>query len=130
MAWKYQDIAEQAMLADALSSKSDLSDTDQSSSTFVAAVNELADVLLEMRHLFNVQHAAHKDDGVPWTPEYQSPEALERVNLSRRLDLRLTRFDRERVQLPLTRQLVGTFNWSNTILDQAIEEVKALIPSA
>lgn len=90
-------------------------------------LRELADTLLAMRHMFNVQHASHRNDQTPWMPEYGSREALDRTNLLQQLAMRLAPLSTETAPLPATRSLLPTINWSNTMLEQAIQEVKELM---
>ena len=87
-------------------------------------LKDLADVLLEMRHMFNVQKSQNDSMRVP---AYGSPETLERTNLIEKLGFRLAPLTQEKAPLPITRALATTFNWSSTILDQAIIEVRELM---
>lgn len=87
-------------------------------------LKDLADVLLEMRHMFNIQHSQHDS---AWVPAYGSPETLERTNLIQRLGVRLAPLDQGKMVLPITRSLATAFNWSSTTLEQAITEVKDLM---
>jgi hypothetical protein len=89
-------------------------------------IHSLLDVVLEMRRLFNEQHKAHQGE-VGWCPGYNSPEALARLNLSRKLETHLVLFDRDRTKLTMTESLSHTYNWGSTHLEMAIEEGKALL---
>ncbi len=79
------------------------------------------EVVLEMRDLFNQQHASHES---MWVPSYQSPEALQRLALMRVLETRLVLFDDRFGPSTNVAVLLQSFNWSNHYLEGAIEEVK------
>jgi hypothetical protein len=67
----------------------------------IQRIHELLAVVLEMRRLFNEQHKAHQDE-MGWCPGYNSPEALARLNLCRRLETHLVLFDRDLTKLAMT----------------------------
>ena len=90
-------------------------------------LRDLADKLTDIRHLFNQQYVAHNADPTPWTPAPNTPEVLERINLNRQLENRLAPFDSAGYPLPQTRTVATTYNWSNTLIEDAMQEVRDLM---
>jgi hypothetical protein len=88
----------------------------------------LLDVVLAMRELFNEQHASQVL-GSPWVPAYNSPEALARLALMRKLEGRLVPFDERFDSNSACRILTTSYLWSSTHLEQAIEALKQLLRS-
>jgi hypothetical protein len=91
----------------------------------VRRAEALLDVLLQMRELFNEQMATHESG---WMPEHSSPEALAQLALRRKLEARLVPFDAESARLKETNSFALSGNiWTNSILETAIEEAKAVL---
>ena len=83
------------------------------------------DVVLEMREIFNEQIVANSQE--PWVPAYSSLETVARTALMRKLEGRLVFFEHELDSTTSVRTLTTTYNWSTTILDQAVTEVTDLL---
>jgi len=78
-----------------------------------------------MREIFTEQVLSHSDE---WTPAFHSPESIARVDLSRRLEVRLVPFTDEFGQDSYAHKLstAGT-TWGSGELEQAINELKGLL---
>jgi hypothetical protein len=92
-----------------------------------SAIKDISGILLDMRNLFNMQYIEHKDDQPPWVPGYGTPETLARTNLIRRLEMSLAMLGFDADALPKTNTLMTTHLWSNTLLEEAIKEVKDVL---
>jgi hypothetical protein len=92
-----------------------------------SAIKDISDIVLDMRNLFNVQLIEHKNDQTPWVPGYGTPETLARTDLIRRLEMSLATLDFDAAALPNTNTLTTTHLWSNTLLEEAIKEVKDVL---
>lgn len=89
-------------------------------------VEAALDVVVDMRALFNDQMKAHEAEQ-PWVPAYGSSEALDRLSLCRRLEVRLVPLEEEIEQGSDPYVLTNTFNWSNENLESTINLLKDFI---
>jgi len=76
-------------------------------------VEAVLDVVLAMRDLFNEQRVSH-GTGSPWVPEQNSPEALNRLALMRKLEGRLVPFDDLFDSTTACRLLTTTYLWTGS----------------
>lgn len=93
-------------------------------------IEALLDVLIEMRDLFNRQMSLPGRTMDGWQPPYGSPEALERVALGRRVEVRLVLLEDQFASEARTRYLAGSQSvsvWSNGDIEGAIYEAKVLL---
>lgn len=93
----------------------------------VRRLQDLHDVVVEMRAMFNEQHRTHSQDLEVWAPGYGSPETQARLALQNKLRGRTVLFEHEPNALPRTQSLLDTFNWSNGQLEDALDEIRTLI---
>lgn len=91
----------------------------------VRRIEALLDVLLEMRATFNDQVIGQHGDE-PRVRGYRTPEALERLALCRKLEVRLVPFEQEFAGTGLP-TLTTTYNWMSGGLEDAISQVKDLL---
>ena len=91
----------------------------------VRRIESLLDVVLEMRALFNEQNAVTQ-----LLPSRGSLEALARIALIRRLEVRLVPFETKVKQDSNLHSLKSQANWSSTNLEGAIAELKRWITQA
>lgn len=93
----------------------------------VRRIEAVLDVVLAMRELFNEQIALQEPGHPPPTPGPRSSEALARLALMRRLEVRLVPFgDVFNLTAP-TQILTASYLWSTTHLEGSIDELKKFL---
>jgi hypothetical protein len=90
----------------------------------------LLEVLVDMRELWNEQIGKDRRAQDGWRPSHGSPEALQRIALTRALEARLVTVERFFSSQAKTRWLVEArlvAEWSAGNLDDAIDEAKFVL---
>jgi hypothetical protein len=96
----------------------------------VRRIERLLETVLEIRALFNSQHALHENEVPAWIPGWHSPEQLARLALCRQLEARTVPFAEDFGSSTAVNVLATTDNWNSGQLEQAISEVKSLLAVA
>ena len=89
----------------------------------------LLELVLEMRELFNYQVAPLEVKATSWDEAIDSPNALARLALARRLEWRLVLFENIFDQNSATWRLAvdSIYGWRSPIFDESIADIKGLL---
>jgi hypothetical protein len=95
----------------------------------IRRTESLLEVVLEMRELFNYQVAVQKLKATPWDEAIDSPNALARLALSRRLEGRLVLFEDIFDQNSPTWRLAvdSIYGWRGPTFEESITDIKKLL---